>query len=79
MTSLRPGDRIRLLAMGNDPDPLPVGSTGTVRRVREVTDRRGAWQQVSVAWDSGRSLMLAVPPDAVQRTGWIEPAGEDPS
>ena len=40
--------------MGNDPDPIPVGSRGTVLRV----DHCGKEYHVSVAWDSGRSLNL---------------------
>jgi hypothetical protein len=47
------GDRIRLLSMPDDPDPLPIGATGTV-----VTITEGPMAQVCVDWDSGRSLML---------------------
>jgi hypothetical protein len=51
----KPGDRIRLLSMPDDPDPLPAGSLGTVQRVTDI--------QIAVRWDnSGRSLMLC--PDA---------------
>lgn len=46
------GTRIRLLSMDNDPDPVPVGSTGT------VTGGTGA--QLWVKWDNGRSLQLLV-------------------
>jgi hypothetical protein len=61
------GDRIRLLAMPEDPDPVPVGSLGTVER---VTDLWGKWQ-VDVRWDEvmteqgprRRSLGLVIPPD----------------
>ncbi len=48
-----PGDRIRLLAMPDDPDPIRAGTTGTVL---SVTD--GMLGQVSVHWDDGRSLSL---------------------
>lgn len=47
------GDRIRVVSMLDDPDPLPVGSTGTVV---SVTD--GPLGQIGVDWDSGRSLFL---------------------
>ena len=47
------GDRIRLMAMPDDPDPLPVGSTGTVTSVTE-----GPLAQIGVEWDCGRSLLL---------------------
>lgn len=44
------GKRIRLTHMGSDPDPIPVGSEGT------VTGGNGA--QVYVDWDNGRGLIL---------------------
>ena len=49
----RPGDRIRLLSMPDDPDPIPAGATGTVLSVTT-----GAFAQVVVAWDLQRSLTL---------------------
>jgi hypothetical protein len=52
-TTIRGGDRIKLIAMADDPDPVPAGSTGTVE---SVTD--GPLGQVWVRWDSGRSLAL---------------------
>jgi hypothetical protein len=52
------GQRIRLLEMPGDPDALPVGATGTVRRVlNEGTDLA----QIDVKWDepnAHRTLML---------------------
>ena len=53
MTNVQRGDRVRMLHMPDDPDPIPAGSTGTVTR---VTD--GPLAQVSVDWDNGRSLSL---------------------
>lgn len=44
------GKRIRLTRMPNDPDPIPVGSEGT------VTGGNGG--QMYVDWDCGRSLIL---------------------
>lgn len=46
----KPGDRIRLLRMPNDPDPVPVGSEGTVWRADDI--------QIGVKWDNGRRLNL---------------------
>jgi hypothetical protein len=57
------GDRVRLVSMTDDPDPIPAGTTGTVIG---VYPQRG-WMQVDVDWDSGRSLMLSIPPDVVER------------
>ena len=53
-TMIRAGDRIRLLSMPDDPDPIPVGSTGTIEAVTE-----GPLGQIHVKWDdSGRTLSL---------------------
>ncbi len=52
--------------MPDDPDPIPAGSIGTVTRVTA-----GPLGQVSVDWDSGRSLSL-VP--GVDRFEVVEPA-----
>jgi hypothetical protein len=55
--------------MADDPDPIPVGSTGTVESVTE-----GPLGQVHVKWDdSGRSLAL-IP--GVDRFEVIEPGPE---
>jgi hypothetical protein len=59
MHTPKPGDRIRLVAMTDDPDPIPPGTTGTVAAVRY----QRTWSQVDVKWDNGRTLMLVVPPD----------------
>jgi hypothetical protein len=64
MTSIpQRGQRIRLLAMTDDPDPISVGTEGTVLEVSLVGHGRDAWHQIDVAWDSGRTLMLVAPPD----------------
>ena len=63
MITPKPGDRIRLLAMPDDPDPIPPGTTGTVTAVRQYGSGRDAWHQVDVDWDNGRTLILVVPPD----------------
>lgn len=60
-TNLKAGDRIRLISMTDDPDPIPAGTTGTVVGVYPHSD----WTQVDVDWDEGRSLMLSIPPDQV--------------
>ena len=59
---LKAGDRIRLLSM-DDPDPIPAGTIGTVVAVYPQND----WTQVDVDWEGGRSLMLSIPQDRVQR------------
>jgi hypothetical protein len=67
MHTPQPGDRIRLVAMPDDPNPIQPGTMGTVTVVRP----HGTWAQVDVAWDNGRKLMLVVPPDQVE----VVPAG----
>ena len=63
MHAPQPGVRIRLIAMLDDPDPVPPGTTGTVTTVHPHGCGRGQWLQVEVDWDNGRTLMLSVPPD----------------
>lgn len=58
---LKPGDRVRLIAMPHDPDPIPAGSLGTVRAIWDHDD----WSQIDVVWDNGRQLMLCLPEDSV--------------
>jgi hypothetical protein len=62
----RHGDRIQLVAMPNDLDPIPPGSLGTVQSVVEHGAGREKWLQVEVEWDSGRRLMLSIPPDCIK-------------
>ena len=56
MTLPRPGDRIRLVAMPDDPDPLPPGSVGTIVTVTKHGAGRDAWLQLDVEWENGRKL-----------------------
>jgi len=59
----REGDRVRLLAMRDDPDPIEVGQLGTVGSVTRHGAGQDVWHQIDVAWDNGRTLMLVSPPD----------------
>jgi Domain of unknown function (DUF4314) len=62
------GDRIKLVSMINDPDPIEPGATGTV--MMRPGWFQDAWQ-VTVDWDNGRALNLVVPPDVFEK---LEPA-----
>jgi hypothetical protein len=62
----RPGDRIRLLSMADDPDPIEPGATGTVTAACKHGSGRQAWWQVQVEWDNGRGLMLSLPADRIE-------------
>ena len=61
------GDRIELLSMDNDPNPVQVGSKGTITHINEVKSMD--FTQYSVKWDSGRTLLLCVPPDTFMNLG----------
>ncbi len=63
---LRPGSRIRLIAMVDDPDPIPAGATGTVLAVTE-----GPYAQIDVAWDNSSRTLSLVP--GVDRFEIIDP------
>lgn len=54
------GDRIRLIAMPDDPHPIPPGSEGVVESVQPLWDKM---VQIHVRWDSGRTLSLIAPKD----------------
>jgi hypothetical protein len=58
---LKHGDRIRLIRMQRDPDPVPPGTCGTVDNVVNWHGQGYIVQMVS--WDNGRTLNLSVPPD----------------
>lgn len=64
-TIVKPGDRIELISMANDPDPIPPGTQGTVKFIHKLTD----WAQIDVDWDNGRSLMLVTPEDQFRVIG----------
>ena len=71
MTLPNPGDRVRITGiMPEDPAPLAVGDKGTVTNVFNRHDPR--FTQISVDWDSGRSLLL-LPNDPFQ----VIPSGHD--
>jgi hypothetical protein len=51
---VRTGQRVRVTGVQpDDPDPLLVGEEGTV-----LEDGPNKFGQITVRWDSGRSLML---------------------
>jgi len=54
------GKKIRLLKMNDDPDPIPVGSLGTVYH---VSGKNTSMCQICVAWEINRTLNLCFPQD----------------
>ena len=59
IAGLKVGDRIRLIEMVDDPDPIPAGTIGAVTGIHIHSD----WTQIEVSWENGRMLMLSSPPD----------------
>lgn len=60
------GDRVQLVLMGPDPDPIPAGTRGEVTYSGMVSlGGVPVWEQVSVRWENGRRLMLTIPPDVL--------------
>ena len=56
MKNVKAGDRIRLLNMPDDPDPIPVGSEGIVV---DVTDDPLA--QITVKWIGMNRTLALIP------------------
>jgi len=57
------GDRIELIQMGPDPDPVEPGARGTI-------DHIGTFQghtQIGVDWDNGRALLVILPEDTIRK------------
>ncbi len=59
IAGIKAGDCIRLIQMVDDPDPIPVGTIGTVTEIHIHSD----WTQIEVSWENGRMLMLVSPSD----------------
>lgn len=55
--------RIRLINMPNDPDPVPPGTTGTVVQVTKLSATDIV---LAIRWDNGRTLNAVLPPDEVE-------------
>ena len=55
------GDRIKLVYMGNDPNPIKEGDIGEITRITKWDD----FFQISMIWDSGRNLSVLIPPDII--------------
>jgi hypothetical protein len=59
----KPGDRIRLVKMDFDPNPVAVGALGTVRAVADIGVAGKVEFHIAVDWDDGRTLSLVCPED----------------
>jgi hypothetical protein len=59
------GDRIELVAMPDDPNPVRKGTRGTVREVMLEYPRYDQ-TVLAVDWDDGRTLNVVLPPDQIK-------------
>lgn len=65
----QPGDRIKVVGAMDDPDPIPVGTTGTVMSVSGVGTQ---FEQAIVNWDrspDGRKRTLMLVPEDYEAIG----------
>jgi len=65
------GDRIELVSMPHDPDPIRPGTQGVVDSVAVHDWPHGTFASVGVRWDNGRTLGIVMPPDDARL---VEPA-----
>ena len=59
----RPGDRIEMVFMPNDPNPIPPGDKGEVKKVLDLPGET----ILEVEWDSGRGLNILLPVDKIKK------------
>lgn len=65
---LKIGDRVEMVQMKDDPNPIPAGTKGQVKHIEDVSFGRGDnFTQIDVKWDNGRQLMVVCPPDVIRR------------
>ena len=60
------GDRVKLVYMPNDLDPIKPGDTGTVTDITALDWGAYKQTQVLINWDNGRRLSCVCPPDHLE-------------
>jgi hypothetical protein len=65
---LKLNDRIELVCMPEDPDPVPVGTKGTIERISQDPFSSGN-HIYGVKWDNGRTLNVCTACDQVRVIG----------
>jgi len=58
-------DRIVMISMKNDPDPIRPGTKGTVSRISSTCTPGEV--QLGVKWDNGRTLAVLLPVDLIEK------------
>ena len=66
------GARLSLVSMGDDPDPLPIGTLGTVTGHSYMPGPAGGRSQIWMKWDNGRTLSLIQGADLWAVVGYDE-------
>ncbi len=61
------GDRIELIRMEDDPDPIAPGTQGIVTSIQKFPGERGYPTHYEIDWDNGRALSIIVPPDEAKK------------
>lgn len=68
--TVKPGDRVQITGlMPDDPDPIPIGSTGTVVRVNSAGQADVDWDVANPKTGVKRQLMLLLDVDPYQVIG----------
>jgi hypothetical protein len=69
--NVQPGDRVQITGtMPGDPDPLPIGTTGTVVRVNRSAQQADVnWDAVNPVTGQPRTLLLLLDVDPFQVIG----------
>ena len=57
---MKVGDRVEMISMPEDPNPIEAGTKGTICSINKVDFGREKFTQISVKWDSGRTLMVVI-------------------
>jgi hypothetical protein len=63
---MKVGDRVEMISMPEDPNPIEAGTKGTIEHINPVDFGSEKFTQVSVKWDNGRTLMVCIPPDQIR-------------
>jgi hypothetical protein len=63
---MRVGDRVEMISMPDDPNPIEAGTQGIIEYINPVDLGTEKFTQIGVKWDSGRTLMVVIPPDQIR-------------
>jgi hypothetical protein len=61
------GDKIILVRMNDDPDPIPPGTKGVIENVHTVNESGKVTTIITVDWEIRRSLNVILPIDEIKK------------